>query len=487
MQKRMFLSRVLSSILALILVLSVLASCTKPNVDILDSGIPTGTTANSDATNGTEDSSDSEKATDASDKEDDANKEDKPENEDNPGNENTPGNEDNGENENENENNEPEKPEIMPSFNINGVTTNWALSDGISEVFSTKSNASNTVVEVNVPVSEVGDYTVKFDTSVGFTKKCTIGNKTASISLPKTVFVENEPIPVSYSTSGLSSTDKLPWICITKNINGKDMYVAWTYVQKNAAGTINLREAEGGRQNMDNTLLPYVYLPAGDYKIYFVDENEALTTKAMHLLDEPISIYIMPENSKGTTVKSSGTAHGNASISLPTNTFIKGNPIPITYTAENLQSDPWLAIGKHIGDADYYTHWAYTEGNPSGTLSFNATNGNSAQPEATQYKALNPGNYAAYYLYGADLTKGTHYLEQIGFNITDSRNFGAKIGSKSILSTSDPYSISEISKTVEVTEADVEKGYITITFDFSAFEGSTYYYFNLQNFNMEKK
>lgn len=473
--------RILALTLSLILVFLALVSCSKNEFDEQPSGQNTSDASDNAATDKPTDKS-TEGTTDAP-----ADGENKGENENSGENKNENENSGENKNENENENNEPEKPEVMPSFNINGTTTNWVLSDGISEVFSTKSNAANTVVEVNVPVSEAGNYDLKFDASVGFTKKCTIGNKTASISLPKTVFVENEPIPVSYSTSGLSNTDKLPWICITKNINGKDMYVAWTYVQKNAAGTINLREAEGGRQNMDDTLLPYVYLPAGDYKIYFVDENEALTTKAMHLLDEPISIYIMPENSKGTTVKSSGTAHGNASISLPTNTFIKGTSIPITYTAQNLTDRPWLAIGKHIGDADYYSHWTYTDDSPSGTLSFNATNGNSPQDEAAQYKALNPGNYAVYYLYGSNLKDGTHYLEQIGFNITDSRNFSAKIGSKSILSTTDPYAISNVSKTVEVTEDDVEKGYITITFDFSEFEGNTYYYINVANLSMEKK
>ena len=113
---------------------------------------------------------------------------------------------------------------VEPTVNINGKISKWTLSGGICQSFRTQSTVANTKFDVNIPVSEVGSYTLKFNTKLGLTRTYTSGSKTASLALPKTVFQVGEPIPVMYASSGLdSSVDARPWIAITKNVGGLDM------------------------------------------------------------------------------------------------------------------------------------------------------------------------------------------------------------------------------------------------------------------------
>ena len=108
---------------------------------------------------------------------------------------------------------EPTTPTVTPTVNINGTSSEWDMNEGISKLFTTKSNASETKFEVNIPVSEAGSYELGFETSLGFTRTFSSGSKKASLSLPKTVFKEGEPIPLAYSTSGLTvSGNNNPWL-----------------------------------------------------------------------------------------------------------------------------------------------------------------------------------------------------------------------------------------------------------------------------------
>ena len=312
--------------------------------------------------------------------------------------------------------------------------------------------------------------------------------------MPKTVFTEGKSIPVAYSTSGLSTANNnAPWICITKNVGGVDKYISWQYINKNGSGIVDIIAMTGTRQ--DDTVIDYIWLDPGEYKIYLIDDSYSyLTDKNYWLHNDPINISIVPDGTEKTTVVRKGTAHGDATISVSNNIFCQGAPIKFNYTASGLETpsgDPWLCLSKNIvtntGVFDYYTHWVYTSTNANSSIEFNASNGNSAQDQVTSYKSLPVGSYKIHYVNGSNLQDCIEYVEPIGINIAPAASIGAKLGGASIWSTSNPYDIASVKQAVTVTEADVAKGYITVEFDLSSLSANTLYYLNIQNVSMAQK
>ena len=494
------MKKILGFALALIIVASSFASCVRNNPTVEDNAMESHNATNSVTNQDSSLSSDkaTDKATDdATEKATDNNTDDtaKEDNKD----DNKEDNKDDVNNE-DNKDNEDKTPvtTVAPTLNINGTVKEWDLAEGISETFQTAASLANTKFEVNIPVAEAGSYKLNFNTSLGFTKTFSSGGKKATLSLPKTVFKEGEPIPVAYSTSGLSTANNnSPRLCISKNIGGVDKYICWEYVQKNSSGIVDASIMQGLRQ--DDSLLNYVWLPAGEYKIYFIDESyDHLQNPSYWLHDEPINISIVPENSVGTTVTRSGSTYGSASVSVANNIFCQGANIALTYTANNLvnqsgssDAEPWLAISKTIqentGFFDYYTHWDYTGTTETGNKAFNASNGNSAQTQVSGYKSLPVGSYKIYYVCGSNLQTGLEYVEPIGINIAPAASLSAKLDSTSLLSTNSPYDISDVSNTVSVTDADVEKGYITVSFSFGSLSANTTYFLNVQNVSLVKQ
>ena len=404
----------------------------------------------------------------------------------------------NGGNTNE-ENQEPSAPEVperYPTVNINGTVSDCFLEDGICESFTTASTLSNTKFEINIPVTEKGSYELDFNVNLGLTRTFSSGSKKATLALPKTVFKEGEAIPVAYSTSGLdTSTTNRPWLCITKNIGGTDKYISYEYVDKNTSGVLDVSAMTGSKE--DASLASYVWLPAGEYRLYFIDESyKNNRNKDYWLHDDPISISIVPESTVGTTVSRSGSTYGSATISVENNIFCQGASIAIKYVASGLTAPsgtakPWVAIAKTINEGtgffDYYTHWAYTETTESGTKSFSASSVNSPQDKVASYKSLPEGSYKIYYVNGGNLQTGIEYTEPIGINIAPAATLKASLGGTSILSTSNPYNISNVKKTVTVTDADLEAGYITVSFSFESLKTNTTYFLNVQDISFDKK
>ena len=407
---------------------------------------------------------------------------------------NTPGdNTGNNPGDNSGDNNEDtQTPSAEPTLNVNGTTVEWTLSEGIAQSFVTSSNAANTKFEMNVPVSAQGSYELGFDVNLGFTTTFTSGSKKATLSLPKTVFTESEPIPVAYSTSGLSTANNNgPWICVTKNVGGVDKYISYEYIKKNESGIVDITAMTGSRQ--DDSILDYIWLDPGEYKIYLIDDSYyTITNKDYWLHNDPINISIVPDGTEKTTVVRSSTAHGSASISVSNNIFCQGAPVKFNYTASGLatpKGDPWVCLSKNIvtstGVFDYYTHWDYTNENPS--REFTASNGNNPQEQVQSYKSLPVGSYKIHYISGSNLQNCIEYAEPIGINIAPAASLGAKLGGTSIWSTSNPYDIASVKQAVTVTEADVAKGYITVEFDLSSLSADTLYYLNIQNVSMAQK
>ena len=77
--------------------------------------------------------------------------------------------------------------------------------------------------------------------------------------------------------------------------------------------------------------------------------------------------------------------------------------------------------------------------------------------------------------------------EPVGINIAHAATFTAKLGDTSLLNTSKPYDINNLKKTVTVTEADVEKGYITVSFSFGSLKANSTYFFSVQDVALAKK
>ena len=497
------MKKILGFTLALIIVASSFASCMRDVVE--DNGSESYNGTNNYITQESSLASDTptDKVTDTAtekateDTSDGTVKDDNNDNTDNTETEDNKDSEDNKDNDNDNEEN-PTVTTVTPTLNINGTVKEWDLEEGISETFKTASNLADTKFDVNIPVSEAGSYKLNFDTSLGFTEVFSSGSKQVTLSLPKTVFKEGEPIPVAYSTSGLTSKYEIqnPWLCIAKNINGVDKYVNWGYIEKNTSGIVDARLLPGVRQ--DESLLDYVWLPVGEYKIYFIDDSYAnLQNPEYWLHDEPICISIVPEDNVGTTVTRSSSAYGNATISVANNIFCQGANVVFKYTANNLKNqsggaatDPWLALAKTIKDGtgfyDYYTHWDYTNATDSATKEFNASNGNSAQTQVTSYKSLPVGSYKIYYVHGSNLQSCINYVDPIGINIVNGATLKAKLGSTSLLNTNSPYDISAVKKDITVTEADVEKGYVTVSFSFASLQTNTTYFLNVQNVSLVK-
>ena len=388
---------------------------------------------------------------------------------------------------------------VEPTVNINGKISKWTLSSGICQAFRTQSTVANTKFDVNIPVSEVGSYTLKFNTKLGLTRTYTSGSKTASLALPKTVFQVGEPIPVMYASSGLdSSVDARPWIAITKNVGGLDKYVNWEYVEANYSYALNAAAMTGQRE--DNTVKSYVNLPAGEYKIYFIAGGAANTRdKSYWLLNEPINISIVAKGSTGTKITRSGTAYGSASLTVGNNIFRAGESIYASFTASNLQTpyssyQPWIGMSKTFvessGMNDYYTHWYYTKTTENGTVRFDKNSGNYAQGGVSvnveAYRTLPEGSYKIHYVNGPSFQDCVNYVEPIGINVAPVVTLNASIGGTSVLSTDDSYDYQTVNKTINVTESDVARGYITVSFSFGSLKANTNYYLTVNSVSLTK-
>ena len=389
---------------------------------------------------------------------------------------------------------------VEPTVNINGKISKWSLDDGICQAFRTQSTIANTKFDVNIPVSEVGNYTLKFNTKLGFTRTYTSGSKTASLALPKTVFQVGEPIPVMYASSGLdSSVDARPWIAITKNVGGLDKYVNWEYVEANYSYALNAAAMTGQRE--DNTVKSYIDLPAGEYKIYFIAGGAANTrNKSYWLLDEPINISIVDKGSTGTKITRSGTAYGSASLTVGNNIFREGESVYVSFTANGLETpysnyNPWVGISKTFDIngtmQDYYTHWYYTDTTQSGTFRFDSGTGNYAQGGVSvnveQYRTLPEGSYKIHYANGSHLQSCVSYVEPIGINVAPMVTLNASVGGVSVLSTDDSYDYQTVNKTINITEEDVAKGYVTVSFSFGSLKANTNYYLTVNSVSLVKQ
>lgn len=258
----------------------------------------------------------------------------------------------------------------------------------------------------------------------------------------------------------------------------------WQYVNDNTSGVIDLRTMTGASQAGVES---YRSLPEGEYKIYFIDENSGLNDTANWLISEPINISVVA--TPGTSVTRSSSAYGNASMTVANNIMCEGGTLRVDYSASALVTfsstkKPWIAMGKRLSGVNYYTHWAYTERNETSYKAFSPRSAYSSQGGAGEYKALKSGSYSLYYLFGDTIDTGYFYVEPIGINVAPSYTIGARVGGASIMNAADPYNIPTVSANVTVTDADVARGYITVSFDLSSLPANSHFYFNVNNVSL---
>ena len=383
---------------------------------------------------------------------------------------------------------------VDPTVNINGNILKWSLGSGVSQSFRTPSTPANNKFEVNIPVTEAGTYNLKFNANMGLTRVTTSGTKTVSLALPKTVFQVGEPITVVYRTSGFTNATTLPWLAITKNVNGLDKYVYWEYVEWNYTNALNVKAMTGQRE--DDTVKAYVGLPAGEYKLYFISPGTANVRDTSHwLLNEPINISIVPKGSVGTTVTRNGTAYGSASLSVTNNILAQGESIYTSFSAKGLNTSysggrPWIAVSKTLstssGFKDYYTHWYYTDTTHTSMFRFDSTSGLDPQTEVKQYGPLPEGSYKIHFVNGPSLQDCINYVEPIGINIAPKATLNASVNGTTLLTTNKPYDITPVNRTITVTEADAARGYVTVSFTFGSLKAGIDYFLTVNNVSLVK-
>ena len=227
----------------------------------------------------------------------------------------------------------------------------------------------------------------------------------SSLSVPKMYFFEGEDIPVTYSAQGTSTAEKGAWICITTTDN---KYIRWRYVANNSADTFNINECtEPSQDGVDEDSKN---LKAGDYKIWFVDNDKwfsnSKTTAEVwdNVVTEPISIKIIKRDYSdninwGVTHNYiSKTVNGETltgSISLEKTTFIQGDDIEVTVTGASAADGVgvmWYTIVPY-GEWEFdgnIDHWSYAD----------------AVDDPLKTSDLAPGQYMLYYVSGSRICTG---------------------------------------------------------------------------------
>ena len=355
--------------------------------------------------------------------------------------------------------------------------------------------------EFVIPVTKTGTIDVSFSgtfsaevTNKGVKSSC----PNAYLSVPKTVFLEGETIPVSYSAKGsVNEKSNGPWIGIAAtDANGIDRHVNWIYVDRESEGTVYL--SANTVSTPEDNVAALVDLPAGNYKIYLREDSANITdfTNGSDLrwrakdMVEPIDITIIdpedPDYSMTNSFKyGGGTGYNveiNGSVKLPNGTtYYVGDEIPfevsgathITAGTNNEQGgSTWVYLAKDTtttytaNDRPYYA-WA-----------------NSSAPGSISTVGLTPGNYVLYYLVGDgyNLKSAGYYngWQMASIEITllpaAAKLTAGKEGGSATTLTMKDYSTYQLSG-ITVTEEDVKRGYVVVDLSFADLSASKKYFF----------
>ena len=386
---------------------------------------------------------------------------------------------------------------------------------------------------IKVPVTEAGTYDLSFggylNSSVkhtGYnngttnwdapnnsgTKTLTINYSGAYMSLPKNVYVKGEDIPISYCTNGsvIDSTKAYypegmpynsPWIGIfdynitstdESNKTDEEIEAERYYVQPDAKGLEYISTAD---------------LDPGTYKIYLRDNSAKLFHGEggqmvywwQYDMADPITVYIIdPEEQKITpevkyaffnvphTTLQSANGFSSGTVKLDKTVFYQGEDISVTLSG----MDP---------SAIYLRLHLYPENSTTYKKEILMSSDTVIMPTSD----IDPGRYTLYLLNAGGTvsahTTGRFYAvvditilpESMRDNVTgntDMHTVNTSQKRETPITLSDPFIYFTDSMTnINVTDADVERGYVFFEYDFTGLAPSTSFTFTVDRLTMTKR
>ena len=166
-------------------------------------------------------------------------------------------------------------------------------------------------------------------------------------------------------------------------------------------------------------------------------------------------------------------------LNSDTNIFYAGSPMEIS-VATNIALTGYTTGGVARGHLDMNTGYYVSDDLiplTNGTHTFGGLN--------------TAGNYLLCFC-GADMNSKPYYTPAIGVTVVKNHNLLPKVKTDSETFSGDEvknlYNSEMQSGLVSfrATQKDVENGYVTLSFDFSDFDASTYYNININNFSITK-
>ena len=333
-----------------------------------------------------------------------------------------------------------------------------------------------------------------------------VENNTAMLKTKKAIYRYGDEIEIRYKIKGAHGDDgdayyDKSWISMASPVDWT--YSRWAYVYDNSSGTIDFKNdpynGAGDASNFKNCYDNDGNLLPGYYRIVLVKDAAGLQSSALLGAEEAplsppasLSILVLPESepqSSGISTYET-TPYGSASMTLnsttnPTNIFYAGTPMEISVATNGALTGytaggPWVARGRLNMNTGYYV---YPSEYPTDVTSL--TNGTHT------FGGLNtPGNYLLCFC-GDTMNSKPYYVPAIGVTVVKNHNLLPKVKTDgetvSGSAVNNLYSgMQSGSVSFTATQKDVENGYVTLSFDFSDFDASTYYNININNFSITK-
>lgn len=325
----------------------------------------------------------------------------------------------------------------------------------------------------------------------------TVENNIAMLSTSQAIYRYGDEIEISYKIKGLHGVESYSWISMASPVDWT--YSRWAYVNDdNLEHTIDFKttyEDPGDGSYFESCYDSNGDLLPGYYRIVLVKDGAGLESSALLGADTSspasLSILVLPESQSSGISTYETTPYGSASMTLnsTTNIFYAGSPMEISVATNGALTGytaggPWVARGRLDMNTGYYVY-------PSATDVTSLSNGTHT------FGGLNtPGNYLLCFC-GAAASSQTamnykpYYVPAIGVTVVKNYNLipNIKTDSETVSGSAvnNLYSgMQSGSVSFTATQKDVENGYVTLSFDFSDFDASTYYNININNFSITK-
>ena len=315
---------------------------------------------------------------------------------------------------------------------LNVPFTSSKLSYGSGIFMNTVSSSGNYELNVNPILNPSIKKGPMYNKSTDF--------KDAYISVPKTYFLEGEPITVNYSAKGLTGSG---YIYITSDQECQpgrygDLYIKRATVDKDSSGTVNFTGDKynlsdtGGTydsanvpwQNKMDKLNELRNLPTGEYKVYFINASLSFDVYNIqrydsNLVTEPITIKVIDPESPDLSISLSADIPYGSNNGIPTNTGItteiildrvvyeKGEDIHFKINGSWVRN--WVTIMKYnefsgdTSDNRNGTWFRYAQWGTYHELIENVSADNPAK-NFVKTSQLEPGQYKLVYLFGQNVT-----------------------------------------------------------------------------------